>query len=57
MILSGKTNKEIAKLMSISPKTVGKHRTSLMQKLNAHSVASLMAFALREGLIDAGHGV
>ncbi|TNF34399.1 MAG: response regulator transcription factor [Gammaproteobacteria bacterium] len=57
MILSGKTNKEIAQLMSISPKTVDKHRTSLMQKLNAHSVAELMAFALREGLIDAGHGV
>ena len=52
MILSGKTNKDIAELMSISPKTVDKHRTSLMQKLGVHSVAELMAHALREGLID-----
>lgn len=55
MIISGKTNKEIAELLSISPKTVDKHRTSLMQKLNVHSVAELMAFALREGLIDSFH--
>ena len=52
MIIAGKTNKEIAQLMSISPKTVDKHRTSLMQKLNVHSVAELMAYALREGLVD-----
>lgn len=55
MIIAGKTNKEIADLMSVSPKTVDKHRTSLMQKLEVHSVAELMAFALREGLIDSGH--
>jgi DNA-binding NarL/FixJ family response regulator len=42
-------------MMHISPKTVDKHRTSLMQKLNVHSVAELMAYALREGLIDVQH--
>ena len=52
MIISGKTKKEIARIMSVSPKTVDKHRTSLMQKLGVHSVAELLAHALREGLID-----
>lgn len=52
MIIAGKNNREIAEIMSISPKTVDKHRTSLMKKLNTHSVAELIAYALREGLID-----
>ena len=52
MIVAGKSNKEIARLMNISPKTVDKHRTSLMQKLDVHSVAELMARALQDGLID-----
>ncbi len=52
MILSGQSNKEIAPALGISAKTVDKHRTSMMQKLGVHSVAQLMAYALREGLID-----
>jgi DNA-binding NarL/FixJ family response regulator len=52
MVVSGKSNKEIADLLSISPKTVDKHRTSLMNKLGVHSVTELMSFALKEGLID-----
>ena len=52
MIVAGKTNKEIAVQLSISPKTVDKHRTSLMQKLNVHSLAELIALALKAGLID-----
>ena len=55
MIISGKSNKEIALNMSISPKTVDKHRTSLMQKLDVHSVAELMVYALKHGLIDMEH--
>ncbi|MEM6999611.1 MAG: response regulator transcription factor [Pseudomonadota bacterium] len=54
MVIAGKSNKEIARLMNISPKTVDKHRTSLMQKLEVHSIAELMARALRDGLIDSG---
>jgi DNA-binding NarL/FixJ family response regulator len=52
MILSGKPNREIAEQWSISPKTADKHRISLMQKLEVHSVAELMAYALKHGLID-----
>ncbi len=52
LILVGQANKEIAASLGISAKTVDKHRTSMMQKLNVHSVPQLMAYALREGLID-----
>ena len=52
MIVSGRTNKEIADLMGISPKTAEKHRASLMQKLGVNSIAELMAKALRDGLIE-----
>jgi DNA-binding NarL/FixJ family response regulator len=52
MIVAGQSNKEIANALGISIKTVDKHRTSLMQKLNVRSVAQLLALALREGLID-----
>lgn len=52
MIIAGKSNREMADMLCISPKTVDKHRTSLMGKLGVHSVAELMALALREGLVD-----
>ncbi len=52
MIISGRTNREIADLMGISPKTAEKHRASLMQKLDVNSIAELLALALREGLIE-----
>ena len=55
MIVAGKTNKEMARQLVISPKTVDKHRTSLMEKLDVHSVAELLAYAFREGLIDPEH--
>lgn len=53
LILRGLSNKDIAQALGISAKTVDKHRSSMMQKLGVHSVPQLMAFALREGLIDA----
>ena len=52
MIIAGRSNKEIAAGLGISIKTVDKHRTSLMQKLDVSSVAQLVALALKEGLID-----
>lgn len=52
LILSGQSNKEIAGKLGISAKTVDNHRTSMMQKIGVHSVPQLMAYALREGLID-----
>ena len=52
MIAEGRTNAEIAEQLSISPKTVDNHRTRLMAKLDVHSVAHLIAYALKEGLLD-----
>ncbi|WOJ97658.1 response regulator transcription factor [Congregibacter brevis] len=52
-IVAGKSNKEIAAELFLSPKTVDKHRTSMMQKLDVHSVAQLMAKAIRDGLVIA----
>lgn len=52
LIANGKSNVEIGDRLSISKKTVEKHRGSLMAKLGVHSVADLMVYALREGLLD-----
>ncbi|TVO58844.1 LuxR C-terminal-related transcriptional regulator [Denitromonas halophila] len=52
MVVAGKTNKEMAQMLNISPKTVDKHRSSLMTKLDVHSAAQLMMRALKDGLID-----
>lgn len=52
LIISGRSNKEIGASLGISAKTVDRHRTSLMAKVGAHSVAQLIAYALREKLID-----
>ena len=52
MIAQGHTNKSMAQEMEISPRTVEKHRASLMQKLNAPDLASLMQIAIRAGLYN-----
>lgn len=52
LVVAGRSNKEMAEILGISAKTVDRHRTNLMQKLGVHSVAQLIAYALREGLID-----
>lgn len=54
LITKGQANPAIAARLNISPKTVEKHRASLMAKAGVHSVAELMVYALREGLLD-GH--
>jgi two-component system response regulator NreC len=52
LIAEGQTNKTTAKFLSISPKTVEKHRASLMAKLDVHSTAGLTAFAVQNGIVD-----
>ena len=51
LIAEGKQNKEIAEILGVSVKTVEFHRSSLMAKLGAHTVAELTRFAIQEGLI------
>ena len=52
LIATGTSNREIAERLGVSFKTVDNHRTNLMRKLNVHSVAELLSYALREGLLD-----
>jgi DNA-binding NarL/FixJ family response regulator len=51
MVAEGRSNKEVAQLLGISPKTVAIHRTNLMQKLNVHGTAQLALYAVKKGLI------
>lgn len=52
MIAESRTNKEIATALNLSVYTVEAHRGRIMEKLNLHSIAELVRFALRKGLID-----
>ena len=52
-LAEGKANEEIAEALVISPKTVARHRENLMRKLNLHSRAELVRYAIRKGIIQA----
>jgi DNA-binding NarL/FixJ family response regulator len=51
LIAEGNSNKKIAHLLSISVKTVETHRSASMRKLDIHSTAELVRYAVREKLI------
>jgi DNA-binding NarL/FixJ family response regulator len=51
LIAEGKTTKEIAVILTLSVKTAETHRTKLMQKLDIHSAAGLVRYAIRRGLV------
>jgi two-component system response regulator NreC len=52
LIAEGYTNNQIAERLVISPKTVDTHRTHIMDKLNLHSRAELVKYAMRRGLLE-----
>jgi DNA-binding NarL/FixJ family response regulator len=49
-LVNGLRAKDIADLLSISPKTVDTYRASLMRKLNVHDLVSLVKFAIERNL-------
>jgi DNA-binding NarL/FixJ family response regulator len=51
LLAEGKSNKEVAALLNLSPYTVETHRTHLMQKLNLHNTAEIVLYAVRKGII------
>lgn len=51
LIARGRTNKEIAKRLSISVRTVERHRSSIMNKLGLQNRAELLAYAVQQGLL------
>lgn len=53
LVAEGKTNKEVAGALGISPRTVDAHRARLMDKLNLHTLSELVHFAIRNNLIPA----
>ena len=51
-VAQGMTSPQIGELLGISPKTVARHRERIMNKLNLHSAAELVKYAIRTGLIE-----
>ena len=49
LIAEGHTSREIGQLIGLTPKTVDKHRSNIMQKLGLHKVIGLVRWAIRNG--------
>ena len=52
LVAEGKSNKDIAGILNVSPYTVETHRANILQKLNLHSVPELILYAVRKGVIS-----
>lgn len=51
LVAEGRSNKDIADLLSISPATVETHRAHIFQKLDLHNAAEVVLYAVRRGII------
>ena len=51
LIAEGKTNKEIAGLLGVSPSTIETHRGHILEKLDCHNAAEIVLYAVRRGVI------
>jgi two-component system, NarL family, response regulator NreC len=51
LVAEGKSSKEIADVLSISPATVETHRTHLLQKLGLRNTAEVVRYAARRGIV------
>jgi len=52
LLAEGKSIKDIANMLKLSPYTVETHRGNMLQKLNLHSTAELILYAVRKGVIS-----
>jgi DNA-binding NarL/FixJ family response regulator len=52
LIVHGKSNKEIAIVLTLSVNTVSVHRANIMQTLGIHNTAALVVHAIRTGLVS-----
>jgi len=52
LVAEGHSNKAIAELLFISPATVETHRAHILEKLDLHSVAEIVLYAVRRGVIS-----
>ncbi len=51
LVAEGRSNKEIAELLFVSPNTIETHRAHIMEKLDVHSAVELVLYAVKKGLI------
>lgn len=52
LIVHGKSNKEIATVLTLSSNTVAVHRSNIMRALSIHNTAELVVYAIRKGLVS-----
>ena len=52
LLAEGKSNKEVATILDLSTYTVETHRTHIMQKLNLHSSAEIVLYAVRKKIVS-----
>jgi DNA-binding NarL/FixJ family response regulator len=51
LLAEGKSNKEAAAVLNVSPYTIETHRTHIMQKLDLHNTAEIVLYAVRKKII------
>ncbi|MBM3788104.1 MAG: response regulator transcription factor [Acidobacteria bacterium] len=51
LLAEGRSNKDVAAVLRLSPYTVETHRTHIMRKLNLHSTAEIVLYAVRKKLV------
>jgi DNA-binding NarL/FixJ family response regulator len=51
LLALGMNNKQVARALAISVRTVEVHRATTMRKLGADSLAALVRYAIRTGLV------
>jgi DNA-binding NarL/FixJ family response regulator len=52
LLAESKTSKEVAVILNISPKTAETHRSNIMLKLQLHSIAELVLYAVRNEIVQ-----
>jgi DNA-binding NarL/FixJ family response regulator len=52
LLAEGRSNKEVAGILNLSINTIETHRTRIMQKLNLHSAADIVLYAVRKRIIS-----
>jgi DNA-binding NarL/FixJ family response regulator len=51
-IVAGKTHHQIADILHLSVRTIDTHRNNIIKKTNLHDTASLVTYAIKEGIVD-----
>lgn len=55
LLAEGKSNKEVARLLDLSVKTIDSHRSQIMARLEIHDITGLVRFAIHNGLVQSDY--